>query len=287
MLKRTVWVTLITTVIGIQLAAVSVAGLRDEMLLGQDLVDPLSTEDTATVEGSVHFERRSTVVPFAVCESRECPKSQTYWSMVINSQGLKYELDEIFALGKEKAPESIEVSGLVIRPGSRVAVQGTVSYINNNYGIVSNVKTIAVIMDTRRAGKGLIREQDTETSRSIQGWTCFGKDKASGRRVYSQVWHEYDLGGAGSYHLQVVVGNDLDSTLLASISGLQPMLVRNKVSFRGMTKTLIAELVIDETDKVLLDFPAEIRLKQVVQESGARMPIEATVPMTCSRTRYF
>jgi hypothetical protein len=104
------------------------------------------------IEGRVSFERRQTVIPMSICQFPEsCPHSQTYWSLVVEADTGKFELDEPFAVGNEQAPAKVELSGLIVSEGARVVLEGKVESVCDDFGIISEIKSLAVISDTSLA----------------------------------------------------------------------------------------------------------------------------------------
>lgn len=100
----------------------------------------------AVIRGKVSFQRHQTVVPFVVCAGVElCPQSQPFWTLVVSDSRGKYEIDEIFALGSERAPRQVEVSGLTVHEGCQVIVEGQVDPLGDDYGIVSRIKSLEVV----------------------------------------------------------------------------------------------------------------------------------------------
>ncbi|MEK6706980.1 MAG: hypothetical protein AABZ06_14475 [Bdellovibrionota bacterium] len=102
--------------------------------------------EDGTVIGKVTFEKRTTIVPLSICEQGQiCPKPQIYWSVMVHSNGVRYEIDEVFGLGNFKAPEYVELTGVVIKPGCQVALVGRVEPITKDYVIVSDIKQAMVL----------------------------------------------------------------------------------------------------------------------------------------------
>jgi hypothetical protein len=109
---------------------------------------PLGLE--TKVVGNAHFERRYTFVPMhsdILCRGMPCPKSEPYWALVLDNDGVQYEMDHKFNLGEHVSPELIEVLGTVIRPGSRVMLDGQVEPLAENHNIVSHVTRATLVMD--------------------------------------------------------------------------------------------------------------------------------------------
>ncbi len=110
--------------------------------------DPMGTP--AQVVGNAHFERRYTFVPLhsdILCRGQPCPKSEPYWALVLENNGVHYEMDHQFSMGKTISPELVEVLGTIIRPGSRVMLDGEVEAISDSYAVVTHVRRAWLVMD--------------------------------------------------------------------------------------------------------------------------------------------
>lgn len=98
------------------------------------------------VTGEVVFEARSTIVPMVVCKpGEECPKSVPYWVVVLTRDGVKHEIAQPFAKGQKQIPESVEVSGVVVRPGTRLLVEGLIRAISPRYAIIAEISRVDVL----------------------------------------------------------------------------------------------------------------------------------------------
>lgn len=114
------------------------------------LADNFPLKVSAQVVGNAHFERRFTFVPLRAelfCTNAPCPKSEPYWALVLQSDGVQYEMDHQFSMGATTAPELVEVLGTVIRPGSRVMLDGEVESLSADYAVVTHVKAASLVMD--------------------------------------------------------------------------------------------------------------------------------------------
>ena len=122
--------------------------------------DDAVVQDVSTigkVKGKVSFERRATIVPLGdvqggqesqmMCENAICAKSEPYWVLVILQDKVKYELQEMFNLGSESPPESVLVSGAIIRPGTQITLEGRIQLIAPGYATIRDIRRIDVEMD--------------------------------------------------------------------------------------------------------------------------------------------
>lgn len=103
--------------------------------------------DEKTIVGQSEFEKRMTLIPMVVCEDVICPQSQPYWTLIIVQDGIHYELSQLFYPGSFTPPESIEVAGVIVRPGSRLMLTGNVHHVSPKFAIITKVKWIDVVMD--------------------------------------------------------------------------------------------------------------------------------------------
>ncbi|MBC7692075.1 MAG: hypothetical protein H7222_09915 [Methylotenera sp.] len=108
---------------------------------------PLTTR--ATVSGKVTFERRWTIVPMIMCQpqSLPCVKSHPYWVLTVTQDGVKYQLDTVYALGNENAPEAMNVNGALIRQGSQVSLEGRIQLISQGFAVISDLNRVDITMD--------------------------------------------------------------------------------------------------------------------------------------------
>lgn len=101
------------------------------------------------IRGKVSFQRRQTVVPLSLCkEGERCPRSKPYWTIIVAAGNGLFELDETFALGKEVPPQSLQVAGLSVRAGVQVILEAKVDAIADDYGMISEIKSLEIVSDT-------------------------------------------------------------------------------------------------------------------------------------------
>jgi len=99
------------------------------------------------VRGTVWFEKRYTRVPEAMCEGTPCQKSQGYWTLVIYSDEVKYILKEMYAIGSLMAPDSVDIAGVVLRPGSSVQVDALMIRNSPDLFFLLGITSIELLMD--------------------------------------------------------------------------------------------------------------------------------------------
>ena len=99
----------------------------------------------SSVVGTVSFERRATIIPLVVCKHRPCPTSKVYWSLVVQQNGVRYELAQPFAVGSTTVPEYIEILDTLINPGSKVQLDAYVEPICSDFSIMKDIQHIAIL----------------------------------------------------------------------------------------------------------------------------------------------
>ena len=128
--------------------------VTDDLVI-QPVSPPVST--IGKVKGKVTFERRATIVPLddgsqgqnglMMCENTFCSKSEPYWVVIVTQDKVKYEVEEMFNLGSETPPESVLVSGSIIRPGTRITLEGRIQLVTPGYATIRDIRRIDVEMD--------------------------------------------------------------------------------------------------------------------------------------------
>jgi hypothetical protein len=131
---------------------------------------------TRIIQGKVAFEQRYTVVRMeASVESRPCPKSEPYWTMVVTSPDRhKYEFNQPFSMGSLTAPESIEIDSVILRPGSVLQLEAWVDPINAEYSLIRKILKLQLTMDVF-ASPALANDEPSVPS---YGWVCESADKS-------------------------------------------------------------------------------------------------------------
>lgn len=106
-----------------------------------------SSRELTTLSGQVTFERHATLIPM-ICElGSACPsraRSKAYWSLVVNSGGVRYELAQPVSFEALRAPEGFELDGVYIHDGDEITLLGIVETFTNDYGVISEVESVSV-----------------------------------------------------------------------------------------------------------------------------------------------
>jgi hypothetical protein len=245
----------------------------------------------STVAGIARFERHNTLTP-QLCNEDGCIKPQPYWSLVLAAGGTRYELNRPFDVGREDAPESIELNSVVIRPGTRVQLQAHVDVINRSYSILSNVRSVRVAMDMRDGPFELLERDLDLDLREIEGspffgWTC--RSTSESRPVYVDV---VQVARGSSYAMRIVTESGSDEPgfhTLAAFDRVALTMNSQKIGFTGDSRGLHAELDIDQSNGRIGPLDSTLRLSGEPVHTGISLPVEVpvsrSVQLICDRTR--
>ncbi|MDR3606879.1 MAG: hypothetical protein P4M08_05795 [Oligoflexia bacterium] len=107
---------------------------------------------TTTLSGQATFQRHASLYPMVcyVGENKcERPSNQPryYWSLVVISNGVNYELDQPLSAGNDdgRAPNEFQVGDVVIYPGERIQLTGEIQNVSSDYGIISKIVSVSVL----------------------------------------------------------------------------------------------------------------------------------------------
>lgn len=239
-------------------------------------------EINTTVQGTVYFEKRSTIVPFTVCESdKPCYEPAPYWALMIKSDEGHYEVNRAFAIGSKAKPEVIEVSGVLVRSGSLVRVEGRIRPITEDYAIVSDVKNLVLVNE----------ENPSPVPPSMfgiyySGWTCSGGvNQPQQRDLFVQVRYvkSPEPDGEG-FQMRLAAlgsrGHELEE--IAVFEKMESAITQRNVSYRGSAGQLTAKLRIRHSEEALINFPSSLLLRH----TDGTGPVERIIPMNCTPTRH-
>ncbi|MGK5082387.1 hypothetical protein WDW37_03700 [Bdellovibrionota bacterium FG-1] len=200
------------------------------------------------IRGTASFEARQTVIPLVYCDDDAkdnafvCPHTQTYWALNIESGGVHYEVDQVFAKGSMAAPQFVELQSVMVRSGARLLVEGRVNALSRGYGILSDLRKVELVMDQPM---GLTRKSfGGAESLSFYGWTCHSLGAA--HPLYVDV---IQVSRKGGYEMRI---QGWDSqfpgtvSMLAIFEGVQLANRTGILQFQGLASGSIAVLAIDE-----------------------------------------
>lgn len=232
-----------------------------------------AAENYSQISASVSFERRSTVVPLCVASGElRCPKPERYWSIVFVGEKVRYELDQIFAMGSRTAPEFLELEGVLLRPGTRVILEGLVEPVSEDYAFLSKIRDLNLVMD-QRANSHVVYPQ----------WECSGvvDDQT---HVAAQVWYSGTGRAAKAYKLQVSAENQQGRRMdLAFLQDVTVSSDQDWLTYRGATSLVSADLAIHQAGAAgTQKLPGILKLARLHnQPNQIVVPLEASVELQC------
>lgn len=232
--------------------------------------------------GKVHFKAKKTITPMAMCGLEGCPTSEKYWVLWVEAENGNFEIDEIFALGSETAPESIEIAGIPIRPGSQIGFTGDVYQVSDDYALVSEIENLTLLMDLRALpGSG-------ERAVSPMGWGCKSGAERE-RALYVQIWPVAGLSTGETYQLRVIEQSAIVSGEFIEVVRIEDVKLteggRNLI-YEGSTPTIKAHLEIEKSQGLPMNLPARLYLLEL----GRILPyaqFSSEISLICTQTRIF
>lgn len=282
MLKRTLFFSVLALCCTTN--SVAAAAHRDEKIFAK----------LTHIQGQARFERRSTIVPMTVCgDNAPCTKPEVYWSLLIVNRdtGKQYELDEPFAVGSPIPPEAIEISGVLVRSGSRVIVEGSVELVSQDYAYLTEIKAIRVVVEdgdgngTRPALTSITENTHDLVDPFSSGWGCRTAPNAEGDALHAQIWYSSPRKGPEGFRMRLfrkgVEGDGFRQ--IAAFEDLNVASERSAVVYRAEADRAAALLTISQVTDKLFDLPSELLMEQQGQKLTARIRAE----MVCNRVRVF
>jgi hypothetical protein len=103
----------------------------------------------SSISGRASFERHVKLTPM-ICIEDHCPSrgpAEVYWSLVVSSNGARYEFSQPIALGSGNrgAPLNIQLGGVDLHPGEEISIQGLIQTYSDDYGVISQIDSISVL----------------------------------------------------------------------------------------------------------------------------------------------
>lgn len=221
------------------------------------------------VTGEVSFERRATIVPFRLCESEPCARSTVYWSVIVHSQGVDYELDQTFNSGEENPPEAIELQGVVLRPGTRVAMDGKVELVARGYAILMDLKKVDIVMDYVLLG----------------GWNCSTPDLVGTTKLWVDVWFQNEIQSGPTHQMRISGEQNRVRSVWARLGASQLKDDEKFLAYKGVSLSLSAELEIHKRSKKAGKFQAKLVLQDLTSDEANQAPLTSVYRLECSPMR--
>jgi hypothetical protein len=259
-------------------------------------VNSIESSSLTTVRGTVRFEKRNTIVPMgdnliaealdmsvSFCDGDGCPRPSAYWAVIVDDGRRQYEMHQAFAVGAKRAPMFIQINGVMLRPGSEIALEGSIESISESYGIISDVKSISVISNPKLPGQGMT---DSIYGMEGPGWNCASNDYSS-QGVNALVWYgRQSVMSNESFHIRVVVQKMIDTNRVhqgvTDINNVQLMQVGGSLVYQGAVDDTAATLAIQRNSPMVRNYPSTLSVSSARGGMGVRMlcsPV-STLPPT-------
>jgi hypothetical protein len=229
--------------------------------------------DYVQLSGSASFVLRHSVRRLGDAK-QHCIPAKSYWALTVQGGGIRYELNRFFAEGSNIAPESVEMDGVVIRPGSYISMQARVQVASRGYVLVSDPHNISAQMDP---------VDPSPSKPPFYGWAC--QSTAGQRQIYVDV---VQVSREREYSMQVLTqGGSPRSELrtLASFGKVNLKMDSRSVQFAANHPRISVNLAIDQTANRLVDFESLLTLTGEVDTLDRSVPIRSQVPLICNPTR--
>jgi hypothetical protein len=230
-----------------------------------------------SITGNAAFEKRSTVVPMALCEGERCPKPEPYWVLVLREGKTRYELSTVFDRGSDTAPESIEVAGIIIRPGSRLFLEGMMHYLTRDYAIITNVHRVSVVMDLVTQVADALPALRNE---AYPVWLCPSADGTG--RIRAEVWNSGRVPGEADYVIRLLASGPDGRNFVSELGDTQVRVFRRSLTFYASAQDSNVELTLDQSIQLFHDVPARLNFRKVVP-GPTYLPIEVDLDLVCFR----
>jgi hypothetical protein len=257
--------------------------------------DGIEASTVTTVRGKVLFEKRNTVVPYGgdlfhaisellpFCDSmNNCPRSSPYWAMLVDDGQRQYELHQPFAMGSSRAPESVQIGGVVLHQGNQVSVEGSIETISDSYGIISEVKSISILSNATLGTQNYLQ---SIYGAEGTGWTCVSSDNPS-YGVDAYIWYgRQNRTENENFHLRVIAKrlNDLAHLQqgVTEIGNVRMRQVAGNIVYEGEIDDTAATLAIRRDSPQIRNYPSSLSVSTLQGSLGVRMlcnPIEIAAP---------
>jgi hypothetical protein len=221
-----------------------------------------------TVTGQVKFERRYTMVAGPHCGEGPCARSQSYWSVVVQSGDANYLIAPRLNEGEAQVPQYVEVAGVPLKPGSIIKVVGNAVSSSARLFRLTDIKTVTLLMDL--------------------GWACH-TSKQNDPNIYVRLWYSaQDAAENGTFKIRVQQFTENAIYQLAYIDHARFAAQNTGFAFVGTSPSVNVELSPEPGQQTVPQkkFPATLRISQKLGRSNQKIDMQAEIGLTCSQTRF-
>ncbi|MFL5814710.1 MAG: hypothetical protein ACJ763_14140 [Bdellovibrionia bacterium] len=98
---------------------------------------PSTAPKSARIQGTVEFVQRKGIAPITMAPIN-------YWGVIVHASGMDLELPTVIGIEDGRSPRHASIRGTWIRPGDRVTIEGKMSQIREDFGLVSDIDKVAL-----------------------------------------------------------------------------------------------------------------------------------------------
>jgi hypothetical protein len=271
----------------------TVLGFCGVLLTLASLLESSALAAPVDVTGSASLERRMTIVALENCPHGQsyCVASRPYWTLILSQGPERYEVSQMFDVGRETPPDEIVLSTVRIRPGEEVSLQGEAQVVDRSYSIITKVNHVAVIDISDPTGDIGMSSADMSSPFPLYGWSCHGSSSSDDSlSVYASIWHTADrLSDPANCRLRIDLisrGQGGESYPVVSIDRVRVKTDHEDLIYEGSSPELSAELRIGQAiDGLFHPVTGQLRLTRLSTAGDLRFPVETDVTVSCYRTR--
>jgi hypothetical protein len=249
-----------------------------------------SPAEMGKITGEVAFVEHRSFVSMVLCDlTREaCVKPESYWSIVIKNDQTRYELNQAFEKGRTSRPESIEVGGVILHPGSRVSADVIYEPMDEAYSLITELKTIALLPTDLLEGRLMENMENRDDSTPTFGWLCSSASGENDTQIRLDVLHTRE---DNSNRLRVFAKapESREFEAVAKIDHVAGEIRGDQVIYRGAQGADRLEVVIQTQPARLtpnIAVPAVLNFTKRYSSETAVIPLDTTVQLKCDQTRF-
>lgn len=259
--------------------------------------DSPNTQDASVIkaiQGNAHFEQHHTIIPLVCTRDQGCAKSQPYWTLVVNSAGVDYEVDAQFDLGRATAPTAVTVLGVTVPAGAVVSLEGAVEYSGDHYVLLNELRNIGVVrsssseMTDEFSAENLVEPASQPIIANFMNWNCRGQLDGK-TELLAQIWFAgSETDQENRYRVRVsgsqVQGSSRQLFNIGTVDDAHVSRGTEQLVYDGKNSEASFRVSIQNSG-VTRDVPGTLYLSVVKSVFNQNLPIEEQVNLLCNRTR--
>jgi hypothetical protein len=96
---------------------------------------PSTAPKAVSIQGTVEFVQRKGIAPITMAPIN-------YWGIIVHASGMEVELPTVIGIEDGRSPRYASIRGTWIRPGDRVRIEGKMSQIRDDFGLISEINKV-------------------------------------------------------------------------------------------------------------------------------------------------